>query len=615
MTIHKSFHTAISIPRRTLMALSIVIALPASATSIVYDGQLHDFGQPAQGNYDVRVTAYATQEHGTTLAAPITFSEVQINNGHFRLDFDAPLTMADQAWLELEVRQSGPPGNFTSIPGRIKAIAAPLVGQCWSSTGDTGVNPAINFLGTIDAQPLVLRTQNVQSLRIEPSAVLFNGVPNTANAIAGSLANSASFGVRGATISGGGLPTGDSDPAFVSENPNRVTDSFGTVGGGFANTAGNGDALSTLDAGLATVAGGWNNTAGGLLSTVGGGESNIATGTNSFIGGGQGNRATAPQSSVIGGIGNMASGTASTVSGGETNCAGGWRSWAGGRSAKVRPAQATAVIGEGCFGVPVSGDGDGDNGSFVWADTSAPVDFVSTGANQFLVRSIGGMAINTNAPLAGNALTINGSAALSALGSLSFGSQSRQMLNLWGPATYGIGVQSAAQYFRTDSNANLGSFAWFGGGTHNDTQFNAGGGAVLALLTPPSVTSTPNPTGTLRAALFANTSDRAMKTGFSAVDGASMLAKVLALPISEWVYRHAPEQRHVGPVAQDFRALFGLGSDDKSITTVDADGVALAAIQGLNAKIEAANTRLIAENAVLRERIDLIEKRLGAKAR
>jgi DNA-binding transcriptional MerR regulator len=39
-------------------------------------------------------------------------------------------------------------------------------------------------------------------------------------------------------------------------------------------------------------------------------------------------------------------------------------------------------------------------------------------------------------------------------------------------------------------------------------------------------------------------------------------------------------------MAQDFHAAFGLGTDDKHIATVDADGVALAAIQGLNEKVE-----------------------------
>jgi hypothetical protein len=50
-------------------------------------------------------------------------------------------------------------------------------------------------------------------------------------------------------------------------------------------------------------------------------------------------------------------------------------------------------------------------------------------------------------------------------------------------------------------------------------------------------------------------------------------------------------------MAQDFRAAFGLGDDEKTIATVDADGVALAAIQGLNAKLE---TQLAERDAQIR---------------
>jgi trimeric autotransporter adhesin len=60
----------------------------------------------------------------------------------------------------------------------------------------------------------------------------------------------------------------------------------------------------------------------------------------------------------------------------------------------------------------------------------------------------------------------------------------------------------------------------------------------------------------------------------------------------------------MGPVAEDFKAAFGLAGDGKSIGTVDADGVALAAIQGLNQKLES-------ENAALKARLDAIEKKLA----
>ena len=66
-----------------------------------------------------------------------------------------------------------------------------------------------------------------------------------------------------------------------------------------------------------------------------------------------------------------------------------------------------------------------------------------------------------------------------------------------------------------------------------------------------------------------------------------LLAKVTELPLTEWRYKVEPEEtRHLGPMAQDFHAAFGLGESDTAISTVDADGVALAAIQGLHCKLE-----------------------------
>jgi hypothetical protein len=82
-------------------------------------------------------------------------------------------------------------------------------------------------------------------------------------------------------------------------------------------------------------------------------------------------------------------------------------------------------------------------------------------------------------------------------------------------------------------------------------------------------------------------SDRNVKQDFAAVDVLAVLEKVAALPIQSWAYKSSPETRHIGPVAQDFHAAFGFGTSDTSIATVDADGVTLAAIQGLNHRLEA----------------------------
>ena len=112
--------------------------------------------------------------------------------------------------------------------------------------------------------------------------------------------------------------------------------------------------------------------------------------------------------------------------------------------------------------------------------------------------------------------------------------------------------------------------------------------------------------GEVRATVFTPTSDRHAKENFAPVNPAEVLQKVAALPITEWSYKTIAGARHVGPMAQDFHAAFGLGSDDKGISTVDADGVALAAIQGLNQKLELTQR----ENAALKERVERLEKLL-----
>lgn len=96
-----------------------------------------------------------------------------------------------------------------------------------------------------------------------------------------------------------------------------------------------------------------------------------------------------------------------------------------------------------------------------------------------------------------------------------------------------------------------------------------------------------NSTGTVQTrGTITSGSDRNLKENFGRIDTGDVLTKVTALPISRWNYKDDPAAPHLGPVAQDFYAAFGLGSDDKSIAVVDADGVALAAIQGLNRKLE-----------------------------
>jgi hypothetical protein len=96
-------------------------------------------------------------------------------------------------------------------------------------------------------------------------------------------------------------------------------------------------------------------------------------------------------------------------------------------------------------------------------------------------------------------------------------------------------------------------------------------------------------------------SDRNTKKNFRDVDTVAVLEKLASIPVQKWNYKGEPDDAcpHIGPMAQDFKAAFYPGRDDKGISTLEFDGVELAAIQGLNRKLE--QTR--AENAELREQL------------
>jgi hypothetical protein len=286
----------------------------------------------------------------------------------------------------------------------------------------------------------------------------------------------------------------------------------------------------------------------------------------------------------------------------------------------------------------------------------------------------------------------NASVTLNPPANLSFGSQTRQMINLWS-TEYALGVQGSAGYFRSG-----GDFYWYRGGSHSDANGNAGSGGVplmslkssgrlgLGTTTPDyplevqnglavgrftttnhtfgavlvlrnsgaspnylgavnfdDATGTPGQIGylasdqmifrvagaermtlsasgltvnaTVTATAFNPSSDRHLKENFDPVNPREVLEKVATLPISRWNFKGDTATPHVGPMAQDFHAAFGLGEDDKHIATVDADGVALAAIQGLNQKLEngmqKAETRvakLEAENAELHQTVNELKE-------
>ena len=152
-----------------------------------------------------------------------------------------------------------------------------------------------------------------------------------------------------------------------------------------------------------------------------------------------------------------------------------------------------------------------------------------------------------------------------------------------------------------------------GGGTRwvsMSQGFKLVGGADFFLLLPVTIDTW---TGAYLsdAGIWVNASDQNRKTDFESVDPRDILEKLSELPVRKWRYTNeVAGVKHLGPTAQDFQAAFGLGMDDKAIGTIDADGVALAAIQGLNHKLVERDVEI----RQLKQRLERLEQVLNEKA-
>jgi hypothetical protein len=102
-----------------------------------------------------------------------------------------------------------------------------------------------------------------------------------------------------------------------------------------------------------------------------------------------------------------------------------------------------------------------------------------------------------------------------------------------------------------------------------------------------------NPNGNLEiSGTLLQSSSRSVKNTVVPADELDILEKLIRLPVFAWSYNREEGVTHIGPMSEDFHETFGVGSTDKSIATVDASGVALAAIQGLKFEKDSEISRL-----------------------
>jgi hypothetical protein len=613
MKTHNPFRTPHSALRTWLFCLLFVAhGLPgfAQGTAFTYQGRLDSGGTPYTGSAEFQATLWNAASAGSQIAASSPAQVVvSVSNGLFvlPLDFGANFPSADR-WLQLEVRTTI--GDFTLLAPRQQLTATPYAVTAVNVSGPvptaqlSGTVPSANLGGTYSGALTLNNAANSFSgsgaglTALNASQLTSGTVPDAR--LAANVARTNQVWLHGGnagTTSGtdfigttdaqalefkvNGLRAVRIEPAFnlayggngyspniVSGSPANVA-SNGIVGAVIGGGGSTGSGVNRVGADFATVVGGRGNSASGVFSTAMG-LSSTATNIGSTAMGGL-TTASGYYSTAMG-VSTTASGHYSTAMGGETTASGeystalGYQTTASGNRSVAMGEGSTATgyasVAMGRFANAIH------SGSFVWADSELS-SFASTLANQFSVRASGGMRLND-------------------FTSMFFGTRSRQMLNLFGTA-YGIGVQDFTTYFRSAEH-----FAWHKGGVHNNNVYNPGaGGSRLMLL---------NSGGLEVNGTFVSSSDRNAKENFAAVNAREMLEKVASLPLSSWNYKADPGTRHVGPMAQDFHAAFNVGPDDKRIATVDADGVALAAIQGLNEKVESG-----------KQKTESLEQRLAQK--
>jgi len=616
-----------------LSCVAFVETAVAQDTIFTFNGRLTDSAALANNVYDVQFELFSAQSGGVSVSAVVSTNNLPVTNGLFTafLDFGAaPFTGATR-FLEIRVRPGGTADPFTTLTPRIRLTSVPYAIRAAVATTVSGS----------------------AGLRIVTNAI-------SPNLIGGYSGNYVPPGIHGATIAGGGrADSGDDEPNEVNAIfgtvggglANHIHGAWSTIAGGFDNRVygyesfigggrrnrlhGDGsviaggyfhytgpNAFRTVIAGgyhnsiesnanYAAIGGGSENTIYGYYhylddpprdfptnATIGGGAENLAQRPYATIGGGVSNVVGSKWSVVGGGKGNRIPGAASggltlqegvgnTISGGEFNFIGTMLSGSaigGGTSNSVSASYAVVPGGfrnraSGSYSLAGGRRAQASHaGAFVWAD-SQDADFTSARVNEFVIRAAGGVRIESDRGISLNAAD----RPIITRGFDPFDSSApayKQGHGRWGlfmePLNLVVGMPNGlvrnfqfAKYNLDGTRVELARI------DHNGNLFTTGS------VNPPS--------------------DRNVKTNFASINATEILQRLVNVPIQHWAYTNKPGVRHIGPMAQDFHAAFGVGADDKHISTVDADGVALAAIQGLHQQLQETRQELASKDAEIKQ--------------
>ena len=463
----------------------------------------------------------------------------------------------------------------------------------WQTVGNAATSA--DFLGTTTNSALEMRVNNARALRLEPNAV-------SPNLIGGHPSNFVAVGTCGATIAGGGAVNywdpGPPPQWVTNVSPNNINSnaSWSAVGGGASNTI-------ETNAQFSVIGGGWLNSIGtnGSFAVIGGGRSNsiAANALDSVVGGGKLNavKSNADNGTIGGGTANVIDSRhdGGVIAGGDSNCIGpdGGVSTIGGGNANLM-----------LWGVTDSTIGGGAKNQ-LWNNNDRAT-ISGGGGNQIQANCVGASiagGVDNNIGQSANYSTVGGGHTNAIQSSAICATIPGGSHNIVG-ASYGFAAGRSAQAL------HQGAFVWadsqntpFASTANDQFLIRATNGVGINKNNPVSALDV---NGTVTAFAFNHSSDKHLKETLTEVSPREVLKKVAALPIARWNFKGDAATPHLGPMAQDFHAAFGLGTDDKHIATVDADGVALAAIQGLHEVVKEKD----AEIQALKHRLERLEQLL-----
>jgi hypothetical protein len=327
-------------------------------------------------------------------------------------------------WLGVKIT-----GEPAEMAPRLPLQSVPYALNAWSLGGNAGVDPASQFLGTTDDEPLLLKANGHRVVQYRQSQ--YPGAARSVNILAGADGNTIADDVVGSVVAGGGAVNANGTTV-----PNDMRSSFSVIGGGSGNFSDAGISFTVLGGGAgnvaqanfstigggdgnntqgdwATIAGGTGNFAGASQATVAGGGNNQASGAASFVGGGTANQASGDHATAAGGTGNVGLGANSFVGAGNANKAGDLAAVGAGQGNQANGLR--SFIGSGFGNVTATGYdaviGGGQNNQATGGDSAVLGGYQNTAsAND---SAVGGGHFNT---ASGEAATVAGGATNTASG-------------------------------------------------------------------------------------------------------------------------------------------------------------------------------------------------------